>query len=112
MWDAIMEEAKPAGGLAFGGAGGVAGGPPSASLRPLALHCAEQWSGRVRPECLEVIHTLMPFRLPVLLSNMVVGCQYWCAAVLCTDYTSQGLDVGFRGCLFVATRRCVSDNII
>ncbi|CAM9250646.1 unnamed protein product [Scytosiphon promiscuus] len=53
-WDAILEEAKPAGGLTFGGAGGVEEGPPSSSLRPLALHCAEQWSGRVRPECLEV----------------------------------------------------------
>lgn len=49
-----MEEAKPAGGLSFGGGGRVGEGPPSSSLRPLALHCAEQWSGRVRPECLEV----------------------------------------------------------
>lgn len=56
-WDAIMEEAKPAGGLGFGGGGGggsIGEGAPSSSLRPLALHCAEQWSGRCRPECLEV----------------------------------------------------------
>lgn len=57
-WDALMEEAKPAGGLGFGGGGGggIGEGPPSSSLRPLALHCAEQWSGRFRPECLEVIY--------------------------------------------------------
>lgn len=56
-WDAIMEEAKPAGGLGFGGGGGGGSGegPPPSSLRPLALHCAEQWSGRFRPECLEVM---------------------------------------------------------
>ncbi|CAM9458952.1 unnamed protein product, partial [Pylaiella littoralis] len=53
-WDAMMEEAKPSGGLSFGGRGGVGEGPPSSSLRPLALHCVEQWSGRARPECLEV----------------------------------------------------------
>ncbi|CAM9290601.1 unnamed protein product, partial [Discosporangium mesarthrocarpum] len=27
---------------------------PWSSLRPLALHCAEQWVGRLRPECLEI----------------------------------------------------------
>lgn len=46
LWDAITTGAKN---VALGD-----GGPPASSLRPLALHCAEQWTGRVRPECLEV----------------------------------------------------------
>lgn len=78
-----MEEAKPAGGLSFGGAGGVEEGPPSSSLRPLALHCAEQWSGRVRPECLEVssfdLTVWLPYELLVQLSNVFLGLRYPCA---------------------------------
>lgn len=62
-WDEIIKDAKPAA-LGLGGGGGSVGGggggegPPSSSLRPLALHCAEQWTGRARPECLEVIFIL------------------------------------------------------
>lgn len=58
-WDMALEHEKPEGGRGLGVGMGMSSGsgdvwPPSCTLRPLALHCAEQWAGRVRPECLEV----------------------------------------------------------
>lgn len=62
-----LEHDKPEGGQGLGIGMGVSGGgggvwPPSCTLRPLALHCAEQWAGRVRPECLEVSFVVLVTR--------------------------------------------------
>ena len=66
----MIEDAKTLGLGRGGGSGGGGEGPPSSSLRPLALHCAEQWAGRARPECLEVIFVL---------SSVIVACVCVCS---------------------------------
>lgn len=56
-WEVLGHGSPDVGDVVGGGRAGYEEGrgrPPTSGLRPLALHSADQWTGRVRPECLEV----------------------------------------------------------